>query len=65
MTGPDHDWQIIIALGVALNGLAVGVIRYLLAQVDRLTKANEKMNDQNAILANLWVEAQKDKWGRR
>lgn len=64
MSGNDHDWQIIVALAVALNALAAGVIRYLLQQLDRLTKASEKMNDQNATLASLWVAAQKDKADR-
>jgi len=57
-----HEWEVILALAGALQALTVGIIRYLLKEVEKRDQRIEKMtesalaqNKLNEQMAQLYV----------
>jgi len=46
----NHSWEIIMALAAALQAMTVGVIRYLLNQLEI---AHQNINEMNKVNADL------------
>jgi hypothetical protein len=64
----QHSWSAIIVLAGALQTLTVGIIRYLLKQIDlrderilSMVEANAKTNTLNEKIVGLYVEDQQER----